>query len=115
MYAIFLSGGKQYKVIEGQEIKIEKIKDKIGNLIQFKKVLVISKKKNTQIGSPFIKGGIVEAKVNNHIRDKKIVVIKFKRRKHYKKKQGHRQWLTKITITKISKNKKILEETKNGS
>jgi large subunit ribosomal protein L21 len=111
MYAIFSNGGKQYKVKIGQTLKIEKINTKIGKNIQFNEILLIKKNKEIFLGNPILKNTIVEAYVFNHGKEKKINIIKFNRRKHYKKKQGHRQ---NYTIIKI-KNIKLNKELKNGT
>ncbi|QCI26825.1 50S ribosomal protein L21 [Buchnera aphidicola (Thelaxes californica)] len=101
MYAVFTSGGKQYKVSEGSIIKIEKLNIRIGSTIKIKKILMINDETNKKIGTPFLKKSYIHAIIDEHGKSKKINIIKFKRRKHYKKKQGHRQLFTKIRITKI--------------
>ncbi len=102
--AVIKIGGKQYKVTEGQALKIEKIDKEVGKKIDFKEVLLISddKGKETQVGTPFIKGAKVEAEVLEQDRDKKIQVIKYKAKTRYKRNLGHRQYFTKVKITKIS-------------
>ncbi|MFI4847450.1 MAG: 50S ribosomal protein L21 [Candidatus Makana argininalis] len=102
MYAVFQSCGKQYKVIPGQIIIMEKINCKINNIIEFSKVLMICNNKNINLGNPFIKNIKIEAKIISHFRNKKIIILKFKRRKHFRKKQGHRQWFTKLKIQNIN-------------
>ncbi|MFI4819132.1 MAG: 50S ribosomal protein L21 [Enterobacterales bacterium] len=102
MYAIFQSCGKQYKVIKGQNIIMEKINFKINNIIEFSKVLMICDKENINLGNPFIKNVRITAKIISHFRNKKIIILKFKRRKHFRKKQGHRQWCTKLKIQNIN-------------
>ncbi|QJC29739.1 50S ribosomal protein L21 [Enterobacteriaceae endosymbiont of Plateumaris pusilla] len=101
MYAIFNNGGKQYKVIEGQIIKLEKIKGNIGEEIKFNDVLLIHNKNNFKIGKPLVTGALIKAKIISHKRNKKIKIIKFHRRKHFCKIQGHRQIVTTIKIVKI--------------
>ncbi|QJC32683.1 50S ribosomal protein L21 [Enterobacteriaceae endosymbiont of Donacia dentata] len=101
MYAIFDSCGKQYKVIQGQSIKLEKIKGKIGDNIEFKNVLMIYDKNKINIGTPIIIGAKIIAELISHGKENKIKIIKFRRRKHYKKTQGHRQLFTNIKIIKI--------------
>ncbi|QJC35061.1 50S ribosomal protein L21 [Enterobacteriaceae endosymbiont of Donacia piscatrix] len=101
MYAIFDNYGKQYKVIEGQIIKLEKIQGVIGNKIEFNNVLLISNKNKLNIGNPIVPGGKVIAEIISHGKNKKIKIIKFRRRKHYRKIQGHRQLFTNIKIIKI--------------
>ncbi|WP_343192457.1 50S ribosomal protein L21 [Buchnera aphidicola (Taiwanaphis decaspermi)] len=104
MYAIFCFGGKQYQVKEGDIIKIEKLNYQIGESIIFKKILMFVKNKNINIGNPLLKNINIKAIINSHGKNKKIKIIKFKRRKHYKKTQGHRQNFTKVKIDKINFN-----------
>lgn len=103
MYAVFLSGGKQYKAIENQTIKLEKLNYPPGTTIEFDKILLFSNNNFTKIGTPFLKNGKIKACIENHGRAKKIKIIKFNRRKHYKKQQGHRQNFTNVKIIEISK------------
>ncbi|HXK00470.1 MAG TPA: 50S ribosomal protein L21 [Buchnera sp. (in: enterobacteria)] len=104
MYAVFLSGGKQYRVKEGQILRLEKLNVKIGQLIEFNKILMISNKNNIKIGNPILSKCLIEAYIDNHGKHKKIKILKFNRRKHYKKTQGHRQQFTDIRIKKIVSN-----------
>jgi len=101
--AVIKTGGKQYKVEEGKQFKIEKIKGEKGEKVSFDKVLLISDEKGTklQVGQPFLEGKAVEAEILEQARDKKINVIKFKRKTRYRRKLGHRQHHTKVKITKI--------------
>ncbi|QJC37124.1 50S ribosomal protein L21 [Enterobacteriaceae endosymbiont of Donacia vulgaris] len=101
MYAIFDSCGKQYKVIQGQIIKLEKITGKIGDKIEFKNILIIYDGNKLNIGNPIIPGAKIIAKLMLHGKNKKIKIIKFRRRKHFRKIQGHRQLFTNIKILKI--------------
>ena len=80
MYAVFQSGGKQHRVSEGQTVRLEEVK----------------------IGVPFVDGGVIKAEVVAHGRGEKVKIVKFRRRKHYRKQQGHRQWFTDVKITGIS-------------
>ena len=102
MYAVIKSGGKQHKVSEGEEILLEKISLDEGEVIEFSEVLAVNKDGNLNIGKPLLEGAVVKGKVINHLKTKKITVIKMKRRKDYRKKQGHRQNLTKVKIESIS-------------
>ena len=102
MYAVIKSGGKQHKVSEGEEILLEKISLDEGDVIEFSEVLAVNKDGNLNIGKPLLEGAVVKGKVLNHLKTKKITVIKMKRRKDYRKKQGHRQNLTKVKIESIS-------------
>jgi large subunit ribosomal protein L21 len=109
MYAIIESGGKQYRVEEGQKIKVEKLPFKEDEAIHINEVLLVKKDERVYLGRPFVEGATVEARVLSHGRGKKVIVFKYRRRKDYKKKIGHRQHYTELLIEKIK-----LEE-KNGS
>ena len=102
MYAVIKSGGKQHKVSEGEEILLEKISVEEGKNVEFSEVLAVNKDGKLEVGQPLLEGAIVTGKVINHLKSKKITVIKMKRRKDYRKKQGHRQNLTKVKIESIS-------------
>ena len=101
MYAVIKSGGKQHKVAEGEVITIEKIDAEEGSNIEFSEVLAVNKEGNLQIGKPFLEGAKVFGKVINHIKAPKVTIIKMKRRQDWRKKQGHRQNLSKIEIKSI--------------
>ena len=101
MYAVFKTGGKQYKVSEGEIIKIEKLEVDTGKKVTFNEVLMISDGENVQVGSPLLEKASVEAKVISQGKGKKVNILKFKRRKHSMKQQGHRQLFTEIKIGKI--------------
>lgn len=102
MYAVFQTGGKQYRVKTGQIIRLEKLKIVKGQTINFDQVLMVVNGNNIKIGDPLVKGGIVSADIIDHDRRKKIKILKFRRRKHYRKTQGHRQWFTTVKINNIS-------------
>ena len=102
MYAVIKCGGKQHKVSEGEEILLEKLSLDEGESIEFSEVLAVNKDGNLNVGKPLLEGAVVKGKVINHLKTKKITVIKMKRRKDYRKKQGHRQNLTKVKIESIS-------------
>ena len=102
MYAVIKSGGKQHKVSEGEEILLEKLSLDEGDFIEFSEVLAVNKDGNLNVGKPLLEGAVVKGKVLNHLKTKKITVIKMKRRKDYRKKQGHRQNLTRVQIESIS-------------
>lgn len=112
MYAIFSSGGKQYRASEGNIIRLEKLNFEIGKIINFNHILVFSDGSNITFGKPLLKQFIITAQINAHGRSKKINIIKFHRRKHYKKKQGHRQYFTDIQIISI---KNTNESLNNGT
>lgn len=101
MYAVIESGGKQYRVSEGQAIKLEKLSAEPGEKINFDKVLMIGVGENIHVGAPYLNGGQVTAEVLTHARGKKIRIIKFRRRKHYRRQMGHRQHYTEVKITAI--------------
>ena len=102
MYAVIKTGGKQYKVSEGDTLKVEKLKAEEGSSIELDKVLMVGDDENVQVGTPFLDGGKVTATITTHGRHKKVKIVKFKRRKHYRKQMGHRQDFTEIKIDKIT-------------
>ncbi|XKM13232.1 50S ribosomal protein L21 [Orbaceae bacterium ac157xtp] len=102
MYAVFQSGGKQHRVSEGQVVRLEKLEVETGNEIVFDKVLMVANGENIQVGAPFVEGATVKAEIVEHGRGDKIKIVKFRRRKHYRKQQGHRQWFTDVKITAIA-------------
>ncbi|QCI17202.1 50S ribosomal protein L21 [Buchnera aphidicola (Aphis helianthi)] len=104
MYAVLLSGGKQYRVKKNQVIQLEKLNYPTGSIVEFKNILMISNKDEINIGNPFLTGSNVKVCIKDHGRLKKIKVIKFNRRKHYKKQQGHRQYFTNVKIIDIYNN-----------
>ncbi|RKS85781.1 LSU ribosomal protein L21P [Orbus hercynius] len=102
MYAVFQSGGKQHRVSEGQVVRLEKLEVETGSQIVFDKVLMVANGENIQVGAPFVEGATVKAEIVEHGRGDKIKIVKFRRRKHYRKQQGHRQWFTDVKITAIA-------------
>ena len=108
-FAIIETGGKQYKVSASKILEIEKIDAAVGKVLKFKKVLLLNDNKNTEVGSPNIEGASVEAKLLENVKDRTILVFHKRRRKHSRKKNGHRQRHSKIQITKIlSKDGKLI-------
>lgn len=101
MYAVITSGGKQFRVAEGQTLKVAKLVAEVGSTIDFDKVLMMVNGDDIKIGTPFLKGGKVAASIVSHGRHKKVHIVKFRRRKHHRKQMGHRQDYTEIKITKI--------------
>lgn len=101
MYAIIETGGKQYRVSEGDVIKVEKLSAAEGDTINIDKVLAISEGDDFKVGTPILENAKVEATVVRHGKDKKIIVFKYKPKKNYRRKQGHRQPFTEIRIEKI--------------
>lgn len=102
MYAVVVTGGKQYRVEEGQTLKVEKLEVETGSNVELEKVLLIGNGDDVKIGAPVVDGAKVMAEVVNHGRHKKVKILKFKRRKHHMKQMGHRQWFTEIKITSIA-------------
>ena len=102
VYAVIKSGGKQYKVAEGDTLTVERLALEPGGSYDFSEVLMLVDGEHVQIGAPFLDGARVSAKVVEHGRGKKLRIIKFKRRKHHLKRMGHRQGFTKVEITKIA-------------
>ncbi len=101
MYAIVASGGKQYKVHEDEILRVEKIPGEAGNSVSFDKVLMFSDGKTVNIGRPLLDDVMVKGHIVLQEKAKKIIVFKYKRRKRYRKKQGHRQQLTAVMIDNI--------------
>ena len=108
-FAIIETGGKQYKVSASKILEVEKLNVEIGKTIKFENVLLLNDDKNTEVGSPNIKGASVEAKLLDNVKDRTVLVFHKRRRKHSRKKNGHRQRHSKIQITKIlSKDGKLI-------
>ena len=112
MLAIFKTGGKQYSVKAGQILKVEKLEGKKGDSVSFKDVLAIAGSSENMIGVPLVEGAVVEARILDQIRDKKIIVFQKRRRKNYRSTQGHRQYLTVLKIESISRGNKKLTTAK---
>ncbi len=112
MYAIIETCGKQYKVSEGDVVFFEKLDGEEGKKVKFDKVILVSNEGKVEVGTPYVKGAKVEGKVIAHGKAKKIVVFKYKAKKNYRRKQGHRQPYTKVEITsiKLAADKKEAEE-----
>lgn len=101
MYAVIVSGGKQHRVREGEFLKLEKIEVETGGVVEFDRVLLVANGDDVKVGAPVVDGARVTAEVVSHGRHDKIRIIKFRRRKHHMKRQGHRQWFTEVKITGI--------------
>ncbi len=101
MLAVIKTGGKQYLVKEGDELEVEKIEGEVGKEIVFDKVLLLEKQGKVKIGTPYVEGARVLGKILEQKKGKKIVVLKYKKKRRYRVKKGHRQLLTKIKIEKI--------------
>lgn len=102
MYAVIQTGGKQYRVAEGDTLKVEKISADEGASVDIDEVLMVADGEDVKVGRPYVEGGKVTATVKGHGRGKKVKIVKFRRRKQYLKRQGHRQWFTELEITGIN-------------
>ena len=102
MYAVISTGGKQYKLAQGDVCRVEKLDAEEGTSVDLDKVLMIADGDNINIGTPFVNGGKVTATIKSHGRAKKVEIMKFRRRKHHQKRTGHRQYYTEIEVTGIS-------------
>lgn len=102
MYAVIKTGGKQYKVQEGDTIRVEKLQAEEGGEINLDEVLMLADGESVSVGTPTVAGASVAANVQSHGRGEKIKVVKFKRRKHHHKQMGHRQAYTELKITGIN-------------
>ncbi|KAB7623139.1 50S ribosomal protein L21 [Alkalilimnicola sp. S0819] len=102
MYAVIKTGGKQYRVAEGDKLRIEKLNAEEGATVDFDQVLLVGEGDNVKVGAPLVEGGKVTAEVVRQGRADKVEIIKFKRRHNYKRTQGHRQSFTEVKITGIS-------------
>ena len=112
-FAIIETGGKQYKVSASKILEIEKLNAKVGETIKFDNVLLLNDDKSTEVGSPKVEGATVEAKLLDNVKDRTVLVFHNRRRKHSRKKNGHRQRHSKIQITKIlAKGGKVVAEAK---
>ena len=112
-FAIIETGGKQYKVSTSKILEIEKLDAKVGETIKFQNVLLLNDDKTTEVGSPSVDGAMVEAKLLDNVKDRTVLIFHKRRRKHSRKKNGHRQRHSKIQITKImSKSGEVIDEAK---
>ncbi len=102
MFAVIKTGGKQYKVQAGDLVKVEKLDAEEGKTIKISDVLMLIDGETTTVGTPTVKGATVSAKVNSHGRGQKVKIVKFHRRKQYRKQMGHRQAYTELSIVKIT-------------
>lgn len=102
MYAVIKTGGKQYRVSKGDTLRVETLRADEGAAVEFDTVLLVADGDDVKVGTPFLSGGKVTATVKGHGRGEKIEVIKFRRRKHFDKKTGHRQNYTEVEITGIN-------------
>ncbi len=101
MYAVFRTGGKQYRASEGDKLRVERLEAGVGDAVEFDQVLLVGEGADVKVGSPLVSGSVVKATVTAQGRAKKIDVVKFKRRTGYKRLRGHRQSFTEVQITGI--------------
>lgn len=102
MYAVIKSGGKQYRVTEGQTLKLEKLPAAVGEALALNPVLMVVDGAHVRVGKPAVEGVNVTVEVLSHGRHKKINIVKFRRRKHHRKQMGHRQYYTEVKVTGIA-------------
>jgi large subunit ribosomal protein L21 len=103
MYAVIKTGGKQYRVMQGETLRVEKLEADVGAAVTFDQVLLIGEGEGITVGTPLVTGASVAATVKSQGRGDKVRIIKFRRRKHHMKQMGHRQYYTEVEITSISK------------
>jgi len=103
MYAVIQTGSKQYRVASGEDVKVEKVAGEVGDSIVFDRVLLTSDGENINVGKPYLNDTRVEGRITHHGKERKIVVFKYKKRKGYRRKQGHRQEFTLVKIENIIK------------
>jgi large subunit ribosomal protein L21 len=101
MYAVIESGGKQHRVAPGEDVALEKLAGEVGDTISFDKVLLTSDGDNVSVGKPYLENVTVEGHISLHDRQRKIIVFKYKKRKNYRRKRGHRQHFTLVRIDNI--------------
>jgi len=102
MYAVIKTGGKQYRVSQGDTLRIEKLDAGEGESVEFEQILMVGAGEDVRVGTPFLKDSRVTARIKSHGRADKVEILKFKRRKHHLKRMGHRQGYTEVEITGIS-------------
>ena len=104
MYAVIKTGGRQYRVMQGETLRVEKLAGDVGAAIKFEEVLLVGSGEDISLGAPFVAGAVVAATIKSHGRGEKIRIIKFRRRKHHQKQMGHRQYYTEVEIGEIHAN-----------
>jgi len=102
MYAVIVTGGKQYRVEQGERLRVELLTADVGSTVELDQVLLVADGTQFKVGSPLVEGAKVSAEVLGHGRHKKVEILKFRRRKHHMKRMGHRQYFTELKITGIS-------------
>ena len=101
MYAVIVTGGKQYRVMQGEVLRVELLDAEVDSTVRFEQVLMVGEGEGVKVGTPTIAGASVSAKVRTHGRADKVRIVKFRRRKHHRKQMGHRQHYTEVEITGI--------------
>lgn len=119
MYAVFKTGGKQYRAAKGESLRVERLEVEEGTTVEFDQVLLVGEGSNVKLGNPLLSGSKVKAKVTSQGRAKKVDVVKFKRRKNYRRLKGHRQPFTEVEIVSITgaprkRAKKVNVDTKES-
>ncbi len=112
MYAVFSTGGRQYRAVPGEVIRVEKLDADVGATVTLDQVFMTGDGDDIQIGAPLVKGATISATVRGHGRHDKVMIVKFRRRKHHRKQMGHRQHYTEIEITGISNGSKNAKGSK---
>ena len=102
MYAVIQTGGKQYRVAQGDKVKLELLTAAVGETVEFDKVLMVANDGDVKVGAPFVSGGKVTASVLNHGRADKVITVKLRRRKNSRRQKGHRQHFTEVKIETIN-------------
>jgi large subunit ribosomal protein L21 len=102
MYAVIKTGGRQYRVMQGETLRVEKLPGDVGAKVEFDQVLLVGSGEDVTLGAPLVAGALVAATIKSHGRGDKVRIIKFRRRKHHQKQMGHRQHYTEVEITGIS-------------
>ncbi|MGD2112789.1 MAG: 50S ribosomal protein L21 [Gammaproteobacteria bacterium] len=102
MYAVIRTGGKQYRVAQGDTLRLETLAGNAGDAVEFDQVLMVGEGADVKVGTPYVDGSKVTATIRSHGRGKKVEIIKFRRRKHHMKRMGHRQDYTEVEITGIT-------------
>lgn len=102
MYAVVETGGKQYRMTPGGVIAVERVPGDVGEVVELSRVLLVAGREKVQIGSPVVPGAKVRATILGQVRGPKVMVFKFRRRRKYRRKSGHRQWLTRLRVEEIA-------------
>lgn len=117
-YAVIQTGGKQYRVARGEELRFERLEGEVGGTVAFDQVLLTSDGETVEVGRPFVENSQVVGRITHHGKGKKVMVLKYKRRKDYRRKKGHRQQFTLVRIEDIKGAREVAsvqEVTTNGT